>query len=207
MKRIIIPFILIVSLLSSTHASADVLSWGITGGINISKINFKEKAVQDIAKPDAKGGWYVGMMGIVSLPVLGFGIDGAITYSQEKVNAASDMEDETAKFISVPLHLRYDFKLPIVEKVVVPVILAGPQFNYATNDLKLAYKDGTDAGAVIKKTNSWRMDLGLGATLFNHVQLTYSYGIPMGTHKIEGVDDVESTYKLGAHRIGLAILF
>ena len=175
--------------------------------MNVSKLDL-DKDYAEMAKPEADKGWYAGVTGLVSVPLLGFGFDGSIVYSQEEINLSKDGDSETAQFISIPVHLRYDFRLPAVEKAFVPYLMAGPQFNYALNDVKFALQEESDAKAVLKKSNSWRLDFGLGMILFDHLQLTYSYGIPVGSsQKIHTAGDVENTYKSGSHRMGLSIYF
>lgn len=207
MKKIILALGITSMLLGSNVMQARTLGWGLTGGMNVSKIDL-DKNYEEMAKPEADKGWYAGITGLVSVPLLGFGFDGSIVYSQEEVNLSKDGDSETAQFISIPVHLRYDFRLPAVEKAFVPYLMAGPQFNYALNDVKFAIEEESDAKTVLKKANSWRLDFGLGMILLDHVQLTYSYGIPIGpSQKIHSAGDVENTYKSGAHRLGMAIYF
>ena len=207
MKKIILALGITSMLLGSNVMQARTLGWGLTGGMNVSKIDL-DKNYEEMAKPEADKGWYAGVTGLVSIPLLGFGFDGSIVYSQEEVNLSKDGDSETAQFISIPVHLRYDFRLPAVEKAFVPYLMAGPQFNYALNDVKFAIEEESDAKTVLKKANSWRLDFGLGMILLDHVQLTYSYGIPIGpSQKIRSAGDVENTYKSGAHRLGMSIYF
>ena len=205
MKKILLALGITSMLLGSNVMQARTLGWGLTGGMNISKIDLDQN-YEDMAKPEADKGWYAGITGLVSVPILGFGFDGSIVYSQDKLS--KDGDSETAQFISIPVHLRYDFRLPAVEKAFVPYLMAGPQFNYALNDVKFAIEEESDAKTVLKKANSWRLDFGLGMILLDHVQLTYSYGIPIGpSQKIHSAGEVENTYKSGAHRLGMAIYF
>lgn len=205
MKKIILALGITSMLLGCNVMQARTLGWGLTGGMNVSKIDL-DKNYEEMAKPEADKGWYAGITGLVSVPILGFGFDGSIVYSQDKLS--KDGDSETAQFISIPVHLRYDFRLPAVEKAFVPYLMAGPQFNYALNDVKFAIEEESDAKTVLKKANSWRLDFGLGMILLDHVQLTYSYGIPIGpSQKIHSAGDVENTYKSGAHRLGMAIYF
>ena len=207
MKKILLALGITCMLLGSNAVQARTLGWGLTGGMNVSKLDL-DKDYAEMAKPEADKGWYAGVTGLVSVPLLGFGFDGSIVYSQEEINLSKDGDSETAQFISIPVHLRYDFRLPAVEKAFVPYLMAGPQFNYALNDVKFALQEESDAKAVLKKSNSWRLDFGLGMILFDHLQLTYSYGIPVGSsQKIHSAGEVENTYKSGSHRMGLSIYF
>ena len=193
--------------LLSSAANARTLGWGITGGMNVTKIDLN-KNWDNMTEPQSDKGWYAGITGLLSAPIVGIGVDGSIVYSQEEVNISEDNDSKTARFISLPVHLRYDFRIPVMEEIFVPYLMAGPQFNYALNDLKFAYEEGESGKAILKKSNSWRLDMGLGFILFDRVQLSYSYGIPVGpSNKIKEADDVVNTYKAGAHRMGLSVYF
>lgn len=213
MKKIILSMCLAAVALMGTTASAKTFGWGITGGLNVPKIDWEnaESQLKDKSTYDADNGWYAGVTAMVSVPILGFGLDGAVLYSQEKIS------DENVQTISIPVHLRYDFNLPAVNKVIVPFVMAGPQFNYGLNDITL---EGMTVGSIkeelkIDKANSWKLDLGVGVILLNHLQVSYGYGIPMGdTGKLKaGVEsaglaiDAAKNYKMATHRIGVAYYF
>ena len=207
MKKILLALGIVSLLVCNNEAHARTLGWGLTGGMNVSKIDL-DQDLEDMTKPEADKGWYAGVTGLVSVPLLGFGFDGSIVYSQEEVKLSKETESKTAQFISIPVHLRYDFRIPVMEKAFVPYLMAGPQFNYALNDVKVAIDEEADAKAVLKKANSWRLDFGLGMILFDHLQLSYSYGIPVGSsNKIRTPGDIEEKYKMGAHRLGMSVYF
>ena len=206
MKRTFIAICLAVSSLLTFSAQARTFGWGVCGGMNVSKIDL-DNDVEDMTKPEADKGWYAGLTTMVSLPVLGFGIDGSVVYSQEKVDLGKELDSKTARYLSIPVHIRYDINLPLVSEVFVPYTFIGPQFNYAMNDVKVAIDDETDTKAVLKKANSWRLDLGLGFILMDHVQLSYSYGIPVGSSNKITWGEAQESYKMGSHRVGLAVYF
>lgn len=210
MKKIILSMCLLAAAMMGTTASAKTFGWGVTAGMNVSKIDWDDL---EGTKPEADNGWYLGVTGMVSLPIVGFGVDGSIVYSQEAVDpGVKGVDSEMANYISVPVHLRYDFNLPAVNKVVVPFVMAGPQFNFAISDIDFEQEiGGLKTKEVMEKANNWRLDLGVGAILLNHLQVTYSYGIPMGQTeaKIKTGTAIEAVqkYKLGAHRVGVAYYF
>jgi len=212
MKRTVFA-ILAMLLLVATDVTAQVAQWGITGGMNVSKINWKDvdwSNVQQEVKPQTEKGWYVGITGKATIPVVGLGIDGGLLYSQEGVDPGiEDCKAELAHFISIPIHLRYDLAIWGVEEIVVPFAMIGPQFNYAMNDIKFKDFEGQGVDGIVKKANSWRLDLGLGCILFEHLQLHYSYGIPLGEaiQVDEENHSAEINYKLGTHRLGLVYYF
>lgn len=218
MKKIILSMCLAAVALMGTTASAKTFGWGITGGLNVPEIDWSgdvKAQVTDKSNYNADNGWYAGVTAMVSVPVIGFGVDGAVLYSQEKVS------DADVKSISVPIHLRYDFNLPLANKIVVPFVMAGPQFNYGLDEFsfdittldKETLKEKTETLS-FEKANNWKLDLGAGVILFNHLQVSYSYVIPMGnTGKLMDKDITGTTYtafknyKAAAHRIGVTYYF
>lgn len=206
MKQIILTLLTLFAI-GTTPVKAQIARWGITGGMNVSKIDWKDL---EGTKPEAEKGWYAGITGKLTIPVVGIGVDGGLIYSQENVNPGiTNYKSDLAHFISIPLHLRYDLEIWGVEDIVIPFAMIGPQFNFAMNDLKFKELEGHSAEYIINKVNSWRLDMGLGCILFNHLQIHYSYGIPMGD-AIQ-MDEEQGTasfnYKLGTHRLGAVYYF
>lgn len=208
MKKLICSIFLLAAALVVTPVSAKTFGWGVAAGMNISKADGGEW------KTDAENGWYAGLTAKVTIPILGFGLEASALYSQESVSVATVNGNLTAagsdeiQYLSVPIHLRYDFQLPVVSKVAVPYLFAGPQFNYALNDLKLdgdfeAYTEKFDT-----ENASWKFDLGLGALLINHLQVSYTYSFPI-SNSFEASDllGIKDDLKLSTHRIGVAWLF
>ncbi|MBQ0056592.1 MAG: porin family protein [Bacteroidales bacterium] len=211
MKKIILSLCLAAVAFMGTTASAKTFGWGVTAGMNISKIDWDHAGD---TKADPENGWFAGVTAMVSLPVVGLGVDGALVYSQEKVPFAEGTE--TLKQMSIPVHLRYDFKLPAVSNVLTPYVLAGPQFNYGLNDVKKTFEEvGLKESLKLDNSSNWKLDLGVGAILFDHLQVSYTYAIPMGdTGKLKAqeevlgnVETISNNYKLGTHRIGVAYYF
>ena len=215
MKKIILTMCLAVVAMMSTTVSAKTFGWGVTAGMNVSKIDWEN--AKNLSKDDfdPENGWFVGATAMVSVPILGFGVDGSLIYSQEKISTGVDVE--ALHSFAIPVHLRYDFNLPAINKVVVPFVMAGPQFNYAMNDIDVTNMGLGEVKSKLKIENStsWKLDIGLGAILLNHLQVSYGYCIPMGdAGKLKGSTEVAGVvinaaqnYKLGTHRIGVAYYF
>lgn len=206
MKKILFIFGCAMMILSATTAKARTAGFGVTAGMNISKIDWSNIKQAD---PEPEKGWYAGVTGMFSVPLLGFGFDGGIVYSQEGVNLGmSDLDTEIAHFVSIPVHLRYDFKFYPIDDIFVPYLYAGPQFNFALNNLDFGDVLNQSLEATLKKSNNWRLDFGLGCILFDRVQLSYSYGIPMGDRVDVNLGETfVDKYKMGAHRMGVAYYF
>lgn len=205
MKKLVSLLSIIALFVVSTPVYARIAGFGITAGMNISKVDWRNI---EAASPEPEKGWYAGVSGMFSIPVLGFGFDGGLIYSQERVNLDKGTKSAIAHYVSIPVHLRHDFRFILLEDVFVPYIYAGPQFNYSMNDLKFEDFEGASVEAILKQSNAWRLDIGLGCLLFDRLQCSYSYGIPMGEKVDVNLGDaVLGNYRSGAHRIGLTYYF
>ena len=125
----------------AASAQAQSFSWGITGGLNVTKLkmygSFHE--AQADFKSDNKAGWFIGPK-IEFNTVLGIGVDAALEYSQNDLNITSTnslgietSESETYRTIEIPINLRYSIGLGKMASVYVST---GPQFGFALNNME-----------------------------------------------------------------------
>ncbi len=173
MKKIFLIAIT-MCLLTSAPALAQ-FNWGIKAGLNLSS---KPKSLGDI-KSEGKNGFFVGPTAKFMLPVVGLGIEGNILYSQ----SSSELEEEsiTRRSIEVPIYLRYELSLPVVNKFLEPFVAVGPQFSWAMGDGEESWKDV--AGDIYEweyKKSNLSLNIGAGATVLNHIQLHINYNIALG---------------------------
>ncbi len=198
MKRIFTLLTLITLIVMPGEAK--ILSFGITGGINVTKPN------GDKWKADNESGWYAGAKIKYTTPIAGLGFDLALTYSMEKISItdeATNLEaDDKINYLSVPLNLRYDLSLPAIGSLVTPYIAVGPQLNYAFNDFKSDWENDNFS----TKKMMWRLNLGAGVILFRHLEASYRYGIPLG-NTIEWDDASKKNLESGCHQIGVTYYF
>ena len=204
--------ILAAAALVAAPAQAKIFGFGLAAGMNITQ------PISDGLDLDPASGWYAGVKLKVTAPILGLGVDGAVLYSQEAIsmeNVDGVSKSDRIGYVAVPIDLRYELKLPLIQKVAVPFVAAGPQFNYNVKDLDFKMKDfvsdtyqafGDSKDAFSAKNASWRLNLGLGAVLFNeHLEVSYTYGLPLGKTFKENFHNVkDGELKTGIHRIGLA---
>ena len=208
--------------LHSVFAGSDILRWGITAGANITKVDGEGSGFNYMGwHYDSSGGYFVGVTARLSLPILNFGLDASLTYAQEMADLESNGATATEKlrYFSVPVHVRYDFELPVLSNVLVPYAFAGPQCNFALNEFDTyhlfsqdpgsaddIYHIGDEAGT---SKRVWKFDLGFGMIVFNHIQLSYFYAIPLGSsfRFKTAYDDSRSHFRMGTHHIGLAYYF
>ncbi|MDO4497861.1 MAG: outer membrane beta-barrel protein [Bacteroidales bacterium] len=167
-------------MLGTLQLSARTSGFGVTAGMNIAKLNWKHL---DRLEPQPEKGWYLGITGMVKLPLMGFGLDASVLYQMEQLDSGLGeipAQTDMAHSFTVPIHVRYDFEIIGLEEIIVPYAFIGPQMVYALNDLKFSdiIEEGSDV--IVRKENSWRIDMGVGVILLDHLQLHYSYAAPMG---------------------------
>ena len=171
-KKIIISLLLIT--LTFLPISAKTFSFGVKGGVTLSTLSFKGDFADNFTS-DNRAGFFVGPTAKIMLPIVGLGIEGNILYSQ----SSSELEGEsiTRRSIEVPVYLRYEFSLPVVNKFLEPFAAVGPQFGWAIGDRKEAFKNVAEWE--YEKSNI-SLNVGAGATILNHIQLHINYNIALG---------------------------
>ncbi len=166
MKKIFSVLMVTVALMMAAPAQAQLIKFGVKGGLNMSKIDWgKENST----------GFFIGPMAEITLPIIGLGIDGALMYSQ-KTNlsyeyAGNDVSsvDLKEQGIEIPINLKYSFGLGSLLGVY---LAAGPDFFYNFKDI--------DATAFKAKKSQVAINLGAGVKLLKKLQVGITYQIPMG---------------------------
>ncbi len=197
MKKIFSSILVLVALLVASPATAKTFGFGVTGGLNVSKLDL------DGAKNNT--GWFAGLSAKVTIPVVNLGVDGSFLFTQEKLEVEGAGSDNI-NYLSIPINLRYDLQLPAISKVFIPYAYMGPQFDYALNDdLKL------EGGSWDVKSASWRANFGIGAILLNHVQISYAYSLPLSdsykSSVAAGLWDSATKTKVETHKVSLTYFF
>lgn len=184
MKKIFGTLLVAVAcMLMAQPAQAQLLKWGVKGGVNMSKIDWD--GGRDGNK-DNSTGFFIGPMAEFTLPIVGLGIDGALLYSQR------GEEDFKQQGLEVPVNLKYTFGLGSMLGIY---LAAGPDFFWNFKDLDL---DGAE-----KESTQVALNLGAGVKLLKHLQVGVNYQIPMGnSFKLQNVDLKTKTWQ-----VSLAVLF
>lgn len=159
-------------LLASAPAFAQ-LNFGVKAGMNLSS---KPRSIDD-AK--GKSGFFIGPTAKLMLPIVGLGIEGNLLYSQS--SSELDGDEITRRSIEVPIYLRYELSLPVVNKFLEPFVAVGPQFGWTMGDGEETW--GETADEIVKweyKKSNLSLNLGAGATVLNHIQLHINYNIALG---------------------------
>lgn len=207
MKKIFFT-ILAISALATTNAQASIFNWGVTGGMNITKTEVDETDFIKNWSPDSETGWYAGLQFRIVVPIVGVGVDFGAVYTQETLTLP-DNNKEDIGYLSVPVHLRYELKLPLINDALTPYIFTGPQASYNIQQI-----DDKVADTFKSEDLVWHWDLGAGVVLFDHIQVSYHYGFPL-TNTGEYMNpafgtttqQVESDWKMGTHHLGLTLYF
>lgn len=146
---------------------------GLKGGLNVTNMSFSE----DVFDASNQAGWYIGPTIKFTLPLVGLGIDASALYDYRsaKVSAESE-EDVTVKQqqIALPVNLRYGIGLGSLASIY---LFAGPQWGINVGDKDFSWKDGSSYS--LKKSN-FSVNVGLGTTLFTHLQISANYNIACG---------------------------
>ena len=152
--------------------------WGVQAGIVANDLKFNTK----IFDASNRVGFVGGVTAQFNLP-LSFGIQASLNYVHRvtkvdipsSVGGPSPIQEVTFKadYLSLPIHVKYNFGLPVVGTLLRPFIFTGPTFSYIISN-----NDGF--GGMKKGDVEW--DFGIGADIVKHVQLTVGYGI--GCNKV-----------------------
>lgn len=202
MKKITCMAIMVMAFFVAVPAQAQ-FSWGIKGGVNLVSNNLSELSgiVQDkaqIMNQDNYTGFFIGPKAELRVPILGFGIEAAALYSQKGMSVG-DNETFKQNSFQVPLNIKYSFGLGNVANVF---IAAGPEFGFNVGETtkifnNVQFDDVTgvttgDVSAYVLEKSTLSINIGLGATLLNHLQVALNYNMPWGnTGEFQYIDASE----------------
>ena len=80
MKKVFSVLMVAVALMMAAPAQAQLIKFGVKGGMNFSKLDTDVQGWKDVL--DSSTGFFIGPMAEVTLPVIGLGVDGAVMFSQ-----------------------------------------------------------------------------------------------------------------------------
>lgn len=203
MKKLFTLAVLVLSMVAAT-ATAQV-KFGVKGGLNVTNMSLNK----DVLDAENRAGWFIGPTIKVSLPLTGLSIDAAALYDQRsaKIKYSDDFQTGTTtavggthkqQSIQIPVNVRYGVGLGSMASVFA---FAGPQFGFNV---------GSDETAWEWKKSNLSVNVGLGVSLINHLQVTANYNIACGTTGEATVGSVASSTvkaKNNAWQIGVAYFF
>ncbi len=154
----------LVAIFSFDYVSAD-FRFGIKAGLNFSKLSVKNLEAAKDAATDSRTGWMAGVMAEFTVPIINIGADASLLYARQNVDDNSLYENKN--FLDIPINLKWKIGLPVVGKIVTPMIYTGPDFLFALNKETLQY--------VKSKTCEVGWNVGIGVELLNHLQIQGGY--------------------------------
>ena len=188
MKKFFGVFLVAICCLAmATPAQAQLLKWGLKGGVNMAKIDWSGGYE---GNKDNSTGFFIGPMAEFTVPVIGLGIDGALMYSQRG-------DEYKQQGIEIPVNLKYTIGLGSMLGVYVA---AGPDFFFNFKDTKW---EGFDT-----KATQVGLNIGAGVKLIQHLQIGVNYQIPLGdSFSFEEAGKAIGDGKTKTWQISLAYLF
>ncbi len=172
-------------LLAAPAAHAQKLTWGITGGLNLTKLKVYGSATDYCGNfsSDNRNGWFIGPSVQLGTPI-GIGLDAALEYSQRRLNITYDntVESKTYRTIEVPVNVSYAIGLG---KMASVYIATGPQFGFSLNKME------------------WG-NVGSGKN-FSRENLNTTWNVGAGIRLLSRLD-VGIGYNFGLHKAGKAVI-
>lgn len=207
MKKILVSLAAALLLLVAAPVRAQV-DFGIVAGLNVNKAKFHN--VGDNINSDNRCGWYVGPKIVVTLPIVGLGIDASVQYSQRRINGGYEDElgnryDESTyyKSIEIPINVRYGFGSP---SLVYAFAFTGPQFGFTVGGKNWDWKD-TDQYRFKSSYLTW--NAGVGLRVLKHFEVTAGYNFALNRMARRYIDeDIRSgSFKGNSWQIQVAYFF
>ena len=200
-------------LFAASSAQAQV-KFGLKGGLNVTNMSLNS----EVFDADNQTGFFIGPTVKFTLPIVGLGIDASALYDQrdakvkvEEGDGASVESKIKNQSINIPINLRYGVGLGSTASLF---LFAGPQFGFNVGDKNQSlYKDVAQWRL---KSSTFSVNVGLGAMLLSHLQISANYNIACGKTGETTVSEALGTTaqevfskrgRANAWQIGLAYYF
>lgn len=166
----------LVAIFSFGYASAD-FRFGVKAGLSFNKLDYKLSGSQEIADqlkdPSNQTGWMAGVMAEFTIPIINIGADASVLYAHQNVSASEEKYYGNKNFIDIPINLKWKIGIPVINKIISPIIYTGPDFLFALNKSKL---DVVDVMYIKdNKTCEVGWNVGIGVELLQHLQINAGY--------------------------------
>lgn len=169
MKSIKAIMLVLAVIVSAATFTADAqFRFGPKVGLTVNDMHFNKSVID----ADNQTGWTAGVMGEFTVPVIGISADLSAMYVRRntKFLAEQKIPKDNRDYIELPLNVRYNFSIPVVNRVVLPYIGVGPSVSFLTSrkNIKDAYSN---------KSVDWAFNFGFGLRFLNHIDLNARYGL------------------------------
>lgn len=189
--------IALCALLFSVLPLSAQITFGVKGGVNISKVHLNK----DVINPDNVTGFQIGPMAEFTVPLLGIGMDAALLYSQKGLEYES--ESYKSDYLDIPVNLKWKFGLPVVKGYFT----AGPYASFRIGGDKVWDIPGDVVGKFKSKNFGAGLNFGAGVELVKHLQVGFNYDLGL-TDNYGGVDELSDVKgKSRGWSITAAVLF
>lgn len=173
MKKIFNVVMVAVALMMVIPVQAQLIKFGVKGGLNMSKIDWKGGYE---GNKDNTTGFFIGPMAEITLPVVGLGFDGALMYSQRGKGEVKEQG------LEIPVNLKYTIGFGSFAGIY---LAAGPDFFFNFKDINLEdiisiNGKPTTPETINSKKSQVALNLGAGLKLLKKLQVGITYQIPMG---------------------------
>lgn len=177
MRKFFTAAIVAATMLFSTSSAQAQVKFGLKGGLNVTNMSLNS----EVFDADNQTGFFIGPTVKFTLPIVGLGIDASALYDQRDAkitvedNGASVESKIKNQSINIPINLRYGVGLGSTASVY---LFAGPQFGFNVGDKNQSlFKD---MGEWRLKSSTFSVNVGLGAMLLSHLQISANYNIACG---------------------------
>ena len=177
MKKIFTTAVLAAAMLFSANSAEAQVKFGIRGGLNVTSMSLDSKVLD----AENRAGFFIGPTLKFTLPVVGLGIDASALYDQREAKAKAEVEGAEVESnfktlsVNIPINVRYGFGLGSTASIF---LFAGPQFGFNVGDKNQSiFKD---MGEWRLKSSTFSVNVGVGAMLLSHLQLSANYNIACG---------------------------
>lgn len=177
MRKIFTAAIVAATMLFSTSSAQAQVKFGLKGGLNVTNMSLNS----EVFDADNQTGFFIGPTVKFTLPIVGLGIDASALYDQRDAkitvedNGASVESKIKNQSINIPINLRYGVGLGSTASVY---LFAGPQFGFNVGDKNQSlFKDMSEWRL---KSSTFSVNVGLGAMLLSHLQISANYNIACG---------------------------
>ncbi len=187
-------------LLTAAPASAQ-FDFGFKAGVNLPE---SPSNISDVTK--SRTGWFVGPTAKFVVPIIGLGAEVNLLYSENSNKI--DGETVTRKSFELPVYLRYEFSLPLVNKFLEPFLAVGPQWSWNVGG-KISEVGGGDYKL---RDSNFSVNFGLGAIVLDHIQIHANYNLALGstadyTSVIDGGKNLITKSKTNTWQFSVAYIF
>ena len=213
MRKFFTAAIVAVSMLFAASSAQAQVKFGLKGGLNVTNMSLNS----EVFDADNQTGFFIGPTVKFTLPIVGLGIDASALYDQRdaKVKGEKNGSSVESKIknqsINIPINLRYGVGLGSTASLF---LFAGPQFGFNVGDKNQSlFKD---AAQWRLKSSTFSVNVGLGAMLLSHLQISANYNIACGKTGETTVSEALGTTaqevfskrgRANAWQIGLAYYF